>query len=74
MLVFPPLLPLASLLNEADASAAHAMLLGRAKAPALQGLYAELRVMPEFLEAAPRTASVHVSGVSHVMLDAGSRG
>ena len=30
--------------------------------------------MPEFQEAASRTASVHVSGVSHVMLDAGSLG
>ena len=73
-LVFAPLFPWARLVNETDASAAHAMLIGRSRAPPLQRGYRVLRECPAFQEAATRSASQQVSGSQHVMVDAGSRG
>jgi hypothetical protein len=73
-LVFPPLFPWARMVNETDASAAHALVLGRSKAPPLQRAYAILRAQPAFQAARPRASSQLVAGEQHVMVDAGSRG
>ena len=74
LLVFPPLFPWARLVNETDASATHAFLIGRSRAPPLQRARAVLNKLPEFQEAARRTSSQAVAGRQHVMVDAGSRG
>jgi hypothetical protein len=73
-LVFPKLFPWARLVNETDASATHAFLIGRSKAPPLQRAHTVFRRQPEVREAALRSASQQVSGIQHVMVDAGSRG
>ena len=62
------------MVNETDASAAHALVLGRSKAPPLQRAYAILRAQPAFQAAQPRASSQLVAGEQHVMVDAGSRG
>ena len=73
-LVFPPLFPWARMVNETDASSAHALVLGRSKSPPLQRAYRVLRSTPAFQEAMPRSANQLVAGEQHVMVDAGSRG
>ena len=73
-LVFPPLFPWARMVNETDASSAHALVLGRSRSPPLQRAYRVLRSTPAFQEAMPRSANQLVAGEQHVMVDAGSRG
>ena len=56
-LVFPRRFPLALFCNETDASAAHAMVLGRSKSPTLRKMYSLLRKDPYFQAAAQRSTS-----------------
>ena len=74
LLVFPPIFPWARMVNETDASSAHALLLGRSRSPPLQRAYRILRSQPAFQAAMPRVSSQLVAGEQHVMVDAGSRG
>ena len=69
VLALPKYFPYARMVNETDASAAHAFLLGRSRAPALQDAYSVVRAQPEFVEAAPRLSSQLVPGRQHVMVD-----
>ena len=73
-LVFPRRFPLALFCNETDASAAHAMVLGRSKSPTLKKMYSLLRNDPYFQAAAQRSTSQQVSGIANMTRDAGSRG
>ena len=73
-LVFPRRFPLALFCNETDASAAHAMVLGRSKSPTLKKMYSLLRKDPYFQAAAQRSTSQQVSGIANMTRDAGSRG
>ena len=73
-LVFPRCFPLALFCNEMDASAAHAMVLGRSKSPTLKKMYSLLRKDPYFQAAAQRSTSQQVSGIANMTRDAGSRG
>ena len=73
-LVFPRHFPLALFCNETDASAAHAMVLGRSKSPTLKKMYSLLRRDPYFQAAAQRSTSQQVSGIANMTRDAGSRG
>ena len=74
VVVFAPLHPTAECVNETDATAALATLLGRAKAPALVLVSDWLRTRPEFTEVASRLWGRHSSGIANGILDAGSRG
>ena len=73
-LVFPRRFPLALFCNETDASAAHAMVLGRSKSPTLKKMYSLLRNDPYFQAAAQRSTSQQFSGTADMTRDAGSRG
>ena len=72
--VIMPLFPYSSFTNETDASACHAMMLGRAKSPTLQQMWRAAKQRPRVTSAIRRGASQAVKGTGNLIRDAGSRG